>query len=97
MASGSNQITQGNIYKASLRDGARGVIQFTKDSVNLSVYGSLDDVTYILIEAFTASAIKEIALPLYVAVVVGSAAQYAKASLPTNTFGASTFFINETK
>lgn len=97
MASASNQITQGMIYKPSLRDGARGVIQFTKDSVDLSVYGSLDDVTYILIEAFTASAIKEIALPSHIAVVVGSTAQYAKASLPTTSFGASTFFINETK
>tara|TARA_R110002074_G_scaffold295513_2_gene467111 strand:+ start:162 stop:455 length:294 start_codon:yes stop_codon:yes gene_type:complete len=97
MASGSTQITVGNIYKASLRDGARGVIQFTKGDTNLSVYGSLDDVTYILIEAFTASAIKEIALPLYVAVVAGSTAQYAKASLPGTSFGTSTFFINETR
>lgn len=97
MASASTQITQGNIYQASLRDGARGVIQFTKGNTDLSVYGSLDDVTYVLIEAYTASALKEVALTPYIAVVVGSTATYAKASLPATSFGTSTFFINETR
>lgn len=97
MASRTTEITQGITYSASLRDGARGVIQFTKGDTDLSVYGSLDDATYVLIEAYTASALKEIALPAYIAVVVGSAATYPKASLPATSFGTSKFFINETR
>ena len=97
MASSSKELTQGDIYQSSLRDGARGIIQFTKDSIDLSVYGSLDDATYILIEAYTASALKEIALPPYVAVVKGSAASYAKGALPTDSWGSSKFHINETR
>ena len=97
MASSSKELTQGDIYQSSLRDGARGTIQFTKGDTNLSVYGSLDDATYILIEAYTASALKEIALTPYVAVVVGNNATYAKGALPTDSWGTSKFHINETR
>ena len=97
MASSSRQLTQGDIYVCSLRNGARGVIQFTKGNTDLSVYGSLDDATYVLIEAYTATALKEIALPPYVAVVKGANASYTKGALPTDSWGTSKFHINETR
>tara|TARA_B100000959_G_scaffold281053_2_gene344262 strand:+ start:345 stop:638 length:294 start_codon:yes stop_codon:yes gene_type:complete len=97
MVSSTKQITVGNIFNPNLDYGARGVIQFNKGDEDLSIYGSLDDATYILIEAYTASALKEIALPPYIAVVVGSTATYTKGSLPSTSFGTSTFYINETR
>ena len=55
MASKSIEMTAGKIESMSLRDGARGVIQVDYGDTTVSLYGSLNDVNYILIETYSSA------------------------------------------
>lgn len=98
MASESVELTAGNIQKMSLRDGARGVVQVDYGDTSVSLYGSINDVNYILIETYTASAVKEVALCKYMAVFAGTDATRTKAQIEAGgSFGTTKAYINETR
>ena len=98
MASQSVELTAGHIQRMSLRDGARGVIQVDYGDTSVSLYGSINDVNYILIETYTASAVKEVALCQYMAVFAGTDATRTKAQIVAGgSFGTTKAYINETR
>ena len=99
MASRSIEMTAGQIESMSLRDGARGVIQVDYGNTTVSLYGSLNDINYILIETYSsASALKEVALCKYMAFFAGTNATRTKAEIVDGgTFGTTKAYINETK
>lgn len=80
------------IFQPNMRNSnGQGVIQVNKNDTNVTLYGSLDGVTYVLIETFTASVIKEIILcPFF---RISSATD---GTLGTS-IGTSTVFIDETR
>lgn len=59
-------------YRPKMGDGSRGLVQFVKGSSDGYLYGSLNGADYVLIHSFTASEMKELALPPYV-LIGGSA------------------------
>ena len=98
MASRSIEMTAGQIESMSLRDGARGVIQVDRGDTNVSLYGSLNDINYILIETYTASALKEVALCKHMAFFAGTDATRTKAEIVGGgSFGTTKAYINETR
>lgn len=98
MASKTVELTAGQIESMSLRDGARGVIQVDYGDTSVSLYGSLNDINYILIETYTASAVKEVALCKYMAFFAGTDATRTKAQIVAGgSFGTTKTYINETR
>lgn len=98
MASETTEIVEHSIYRSSLRDGAKGVIQVDHDTTDVSLYGSLTNVNFVLIETFTASAVKEIALTPFIGVATGTNATRTKSQLETGqNFGNTEIYINETR
>ena len=98
MASHSVEFTAGNIQKMSLRDGARGVIQVDYGNTAVSLYGSLNNINYILIETYSASVLKEVALCKYMAVFAGTDATRTRAQIEAGgSFGTTKAYINETR
>ena len=59
-------------YRPKMGDGSRGLVQFVKGSSDGYLYGSLNGTDYVLIHSFTASEMKELALPPFV-LIGGSA------------------------
>lgn len=59
-------------YNPKMGDGSRGLVQFVKGSSDGYLYGSLNGTDYVLIHTFTASEMKELALPPFV-LIGGSA------------------------
>ena len=59
-------------YRPKMGDGSRGLVQFVKGSSDGYLYGSLNGTDYVLIHTFTASEMKELALPPFV-LIGGSA------------------------
>ena len=98
MSSKTTELVEHKVYKSTLRDGARGVIQVDFDSTNVTLYGSLNGTTFVKIEQFTAAAIKEIALAPYLMVGSDDAATKTLTQLETGqSFGNTEVYINETR
>tara|TARA_B100000965_G_C19603362_1_gene764394 strand:- start:6588 stop:6860 length:273 start_codon:yes stop_codon:yes gene_type:complete len=79
-------------HNPKMGDGSRGVVQCVHDSSNNAyLYGSLNGTDYVLVESFTASALKEIVLCPYFKLSTS-------ASSVTGTVGGTTkVYIDETR
>ncbi len=79
-------------YRPRMGDGSRGLVQFVKGGSDDGwLYGSLDGVNYVMLQAFSGNDLKELALPTYV-LIAGSATD------PTVDLGAaSKAYISETR
>jgi hypothetical protein len=100
MASRTTELTPALFYVASLRDGGRGVVHGNYGNTTVSLYGSLDDVEYVLIKTFNADALTEVALVPYMAAHAGTAATVSKATIAAAgaaSFGTTKIYINETR
>ncbi len=87
MASKTVEMAVGTAYSPSMHSTyGKGVIQVVKGNTNVSLYGSLDGTNYVLIETFSASAIKEVVKCNYFK-ISGSASD------TTTVIGTSKFFI----
>lgn len=98
MASKTVELTENYVFRPTLRDGSRGVLQVDHDTTDVSLYGSLNGENFVLIESFDAPAIKEIALTPYMMVGDGTEASRTLAELQTGQdFGNTEVYINETR
>ena len=98
MASKTTEMTAGSIESMSLRDGGRGVVHIDYGNTSVSLYGSLNDINYILIETYAASALKEVALCKYMAFFAGTNATRTRAEIVAGgSFGTTKAYINETR
>lgn len=98
MASKTTELTSGLFFRPTLRDGARGVVHGNYGNTTVSLYGSLDDVEYVLIKTFDADALTEVALLPYMAAHAGTAATLARATIAAGSaFGTTKIYINETR
>tara|TARA_R110000764_G_scaffold72017_3_gene147997 strand:- start:847 stop:1116 length:270 start_codon:yes stop_codon:yes gene_type:complete len=79
-------------YNPKMGDGSRGLVQFKKDGSDTGyLYGSINGTDYVLIHTFSASEMKELALPPYI-LIAGSATD------PTVDLGTnSKAFLSETR
>jgi len=79
-------------YNPKMGDGSRGVIQAVIDGSNSAyLWGSLNGTDYVLVDSFTAGAIKEVVLCPYF-LVSGSATDKT-----VNVGGTTKVFIDETR
>ena len=98
MGSKTVELTENFVYRPTLRDGSRGVVQVDHNTTDVSLYGSLNGQLFVLIETFTAPAIKEIALAPYMMVGDGTDASRTLNQLQTGqSFGNTEVYINETR
>ena len=73
------------------RSSGQGIIQVIRGDNDISLYGSLNNSDYTLIETFGASTIKEVALPTFI-VASTSASDHTDAT----SFGTSKIIVEET-
>lgn len=78
-------------YNPKMGDGSRGLVQFVKGSSDGYLYGSLNGTDYVLIHTFTASEMKELALPPFV-LIGGSASD-----ITTDLGATSKAYLSETR
>ena len=100
MASGTTELTPAYFFRPGMRDGGRGVVHGNYGNTTVSLYGSLDDVEYVLIKTFDADALTEVALVPYMAAHAGTAATVAKATIAAAgaaSFGTTKIYVNETR
>lgn len=90
----------GAIFKPAMGDGSNGVVQVHTDGTNdVTLYGSVDGVTFTLIKTYAVSTdvIEEVVLCPFLAISADTAATVAAGSLATTSLGASTVKLDETR